>query len=208
MTVHFMDVETAKKVGVNAAIIIANLAYLQANREAQGGDKYYMQERWWVHHTYESLAKQHPYFSVQQIRRIMRRLLEQRAVFHCSPDRWNRDSYWSVAHEFTHVSESTVACVGIDSSQVSESTVVLHDNKHRTIGRSPSNRFEIPTLEMVTDYCSDRANGVDPEAFIDFYESKGWMIGKNKMKCWKAAIRTWARSERVNKTNQPKDIFL
>ena len=206
--IHQFDVEVAKKLGINAAIIVANLAYLQLNREAQGGEKYHIDGRWWVHHTYDSLAVVHPYFSVQQIRRIMRKLLEQEVVFHCTPDHWHRDSYWSVAPEFAHVSKSTDACVGIDSSQVSKSTVVLHDNNIEQIGRSPSNRFEIPTLEMVTDYCSDRANSVDPEAFIDFYESKGWMIGKNKMKCWKAAMRTWARNQRGSRANQPKDIYL
>ena len=56
-------------------------------------------------------------------------------------------------------------------------------------------RFAPPTLEEVTAYCRERGNKVDPQKFIDFYESKGWMIGKNKMKNWKAAVRTWERSE-------------
>ena len=206
--IHHFDSEVAEKLGVNAAIIVANLAYLQANREAQGGDKYYIDGRWWVHHTYESLQKVHPYFSVQQIRRIMRGLLESGAIFQCNPDRWNRTSHWSVAPEFTHVSKSTVGSVGIDSSQVSESTVVLHDNEHITKGRSPSNKFQPPTLEMVTDYCLERMNGVDPERFIDFYESKGWMIGKNKMKDWKAAMRTWARNQRDSNNNQSNQRYL
>lgn len=56
--------------------------------------------------------------------------------------------------------------------------------------------FNPPTVEEVRAYCTERGNGVDPEAFIDFYESKGWMIGKNKMKDWKAAVRTWEQSDR------------
>ena len=55
--------------------------------------------------------------------------------------------------------------------------------------------FTPPTVEEVRDYCLERNNGIDPESFIDFYSSKGWMIGKNKMKDWKAAVRTWERSE-------------
>jgi len=54
-------------------------------------------------------------------------------------------------------------------------------------------RFAPPTLEEVKAYCQERGNKVDAERFIDFYESKGWMIGKNKMKSWKAAVRTWER---------------
>ena len=56
-------------------------------------------------------------------------------------------------------------------------------------------RFAPPTLEEVTAYCRERGNKVDPQKFIDFYESKGWMIGKNKMKSWQAAVRTWERRE-------------
>ena len=48
-----------------------------------------------------------------------------------------------------------------------------------------------PTVEMVRDYCLDRRNAVDPQKFYDFYSSKGWKIGKNRMKDWQAAVRTW-----------------
>ena len=58
-----------------------------------------------------------------------------------------------------------------------------------------SRKFLPPTLEEVKAYCDERKNSVDAENFIDFYESKGWMVGKNKMKDWKACVRTWERSE-------------
>ena len=58
----------------------------------------------------------------------------------------------------------------------------------------PRDVFKPPTVEEVKAYCIERGNNVDPEAFVDFYESKGWMVGKNKMKSWKAAVRTWERS--------------
>jgi len=55
--------------------------------------------------------------------------------------------------------------------------------------------FNKPTTFEVQDYCKLRNNNIDAEAFIDFYESKGWMVGKNKMKDWKSAVRTWERRE-------------
>lgn len=55
-------------------------------------------------------------------------------------------------------------------------------------------RFVIPTLQEIKDYCAERKNLIDPEQFFDFYTSKNWMIGKNKMKCWKSAVRTWERN--------------
>lgn len=55
-------------------------------------------------------------------------------------------------------------------------------------------RFTPPTLEEVQAYCFERQNGVDAERFIDYYTSNGWQVGKNKMKDWKAAVRTWEKS--------------
>ena len=62
--------------------------------------------------------------------------------------------------------------------------------------RSTRKPFIPPTVEEVREYCTERGNSVDAEAFIDFYESKGWMIGKNKMKDWKAAVRTWEQGDK------------
>lgn len=54
--------------------------------------------------------------------------------------------------------------------------------------------FVKPSVEEVAAYCKARGNSVDPQTFVDFYKAKGWCIGKNKMKDWQAAVRTWERS--------------
>ena len=56
-------------------------------------------------------------------------------------------------------------------------------------------KFIKPTLEEINQYCSERNNGINAEAFYDFYECKDWYVGKNKMKDWKACVRTWERRE-------------
>jgi uncharacterized protein YdaU (DUF1376 family) len=58
-----------------------------------------------------------------------------------------------------------------------------------------------PSLEYVTSYCNERTNSIDPQTFIDFYTAKDWKIGKEKMKDWQAAVRTW---EKRNTAQQPK----
>jgi len=55
-------------------------------------------------------------------------------------------------------------------------------------------RFVPPSLEQVSEYCKERKNGVDPERFVNYYTSNGWMVGRQKMKDWKAAVRTWERN--------------
>lgn len=52
-------------------------------------------------------------------------------------------------------------------------------------------RFVPPSLEEVRAYCHERQNGVDPQRWLDHYQSNGWMVGKNRMKDWRAAVRTW-----------------
>lgn len=70
-----------------------------------------------------------------------------------------------------------------------------------------NNIFKPPTVDEVRSYCLERGNNVNPETFVDFYSSKGWMVGKNKMKDWKAAVRNWERYKKgENKNPERKSI--
>lgn len=64
------------------------------------------------------------------------------------------------------------------------------------IEKEKRNIFVAPTLEEVEAYCTERGNNVDAQKFIDYYTSNGWKVGKNKMKDWKAAVRTWERNDK------------
>jgi hypothetical protein len=66
-----------------------------------------------------------------------------------------------------------------------------NEKNEKNVSKSVSNIFTPPTLQQVIDYCNERNKGVDPERWFNFYQAKGWMVGKNKMKDWKAAVRTW-----------------
>ena len=61
-----------------------------------------------------------------------------------------------------------------------------------------------PTVEMVRAYVDEMKYSVDAQSFIDFYESKGWYVGKNKMKDWKAAVRTWEQRNKKDGTKKQK----
>lgn len=77
-------------------------------------------------------------------------------------------------------------------------------NKEKINKREKLKRNQIPpTVDMVKAYCKERGNNVDAEMFYDFYESKGWMVGKNKMKDWQSAVRTWERSNKNETPNTP-----
>ena len=65
----------------------------------------------------------------------------------------------------------------------------------------PTKRFKKPTIEEIQAYCDERNNGIDAERFYDYYESKGWKVGKTPMKDWKASVRTWERNNGITKGN-------
>lgn len=71
----------------------------------------------------------------------------------------------------------------------------VKDNEKGVKGEKRT-RFVPPSLSEVTTYCLERANKVDAQAFIDFYESKGWKVGSTPMKDWRAAVRTWERRDK------------
>jgi hypothetical protein bfra3_11661 len=67
-------------------------------------------------------------------------------------------------------------------------------------------RFRPPTLKEVNTYISDKGYSIEAERFIDFYASKGWMVGRNKMKDWKAAVRNWnSRHDEYARPNTSKN---
>lgn len=70
------------------------------------------------------------------------------------------------------------------------------ESKKRGADKSPrAARFTPPSFEEVSAYCAERRNGVDARRFVDFYTSKGWKVGKDAMRDWKAAVRTWERRD-------------
>ena len=69
-----------------------------------------------------------------------------------------------------------------------------------------TNHFIPPSLSEIKEYCIENSIPVDPESFIDYYESNGWKVGKNPMKDWRAAVRVWARNEKHPSGNTVPDF--
>lgn len=87
----------------------------------------------------------------------------------------------------------------------------IQSNPNRNpIESKRAQRFTPPSVEEIREYCQERKNGIDPQMFYDFYSGKGWMVGKNKMQDWKAAVRTWEgrRNEEKPKKETSFDMDL
>ena len=105
---------------------------------------------------------------------------------------------------------SLISIVNYDSYQ-NNSTEDDTEDGRKTDGRRYRNKnekneknekiFIKPTLDEVAEYCRERKNGVNPNAWMDHYTSNGWMVGKNKMKDWRAAVRTWEHGRNTSSDN-------
>ena len=68
--------------------------------------------------------------------------------------------------------------------------------------------FQKPTIKEIADYCAERKNKIDPAYFFDYYETKGWKVGKHKMTDWKACIRNWERKDPAEAPKEEKEYYL
>lgn len=89
----------------------------------------------------------------------------------------------------------TQVSIGKDSID-KDNIINIDTNNNIDIKRRTS--FVPPTVDEVKAYVKEKGYHVDADNFVDFYTSKGWMVGKNKMKDWKAAVRTWNNKDKKN----------
>ena len=94
----------------------------------------------------------------------------------------------------------------INCNQLHANVPVIQSNPIQSNPNPNTNRFTPPTLEDVKAYCEERNNNVDPQKWFDYYTANGWMVGKNKMKDWKASVRTWEKNSFTNKPQPKKQI--
>jgi hypothetical protein len=87
-------------------------------------------------------------------------------------------------------------------SGVAQPQIKLNKDKISKDKRREGVVFTPPTLQQISEYCLERKNKINPEHFLNHYQSNGWLVGKNKMKDWKAAIRTWEVRDNANTSSQ------
>lgn len=115
-----------------------------------------------------------------------------------------------------HVTQMTTNKNDKEYKNIYNYNSLINDNNYRYyssdfLEKSPSQDsvqkktkvFVKPTIEEIKQFCTENNKNVDAESFYNFYESKNWMIGKNKMQKWKAAVCTWDRKNKVSKPSEP-----
>lgn len=85
------------------------------------------------------------------------------------------------------------------TEEISEETP--DEYEYKPTPQKTEKRFKKPTVEEIAEYCTERNNDINAQQFFDYYESRGWKLGKVSMKDWKAAVRTWEQRREVKKAS-------
>lgn len=88
------------------------------------------------------------------------------------------------------------------NKEIEIETDIKENNSLTRVKESP--RFSKPTVEEIAEYCNMRGNSIDAQTFYDFYESKGWVVGRSPMKDWRAAVRLWEQRDKERPISKPK----
>ena len=89
----------------------------------------------------------------------------------------------------------------IDIDKELDKELEIETDKDSVVGKPQRKKFIPPTVEEVHAYCLEKGYQIDAERFVDYYTANGWKVGRNSMKDWKAAVRTWRRNSTQNKND-------
>lgn len=221
---HIFDVDIAKIYGVNAAILLENLGYWIKQNEAN--ETNFFDGTYWTFNSRRAYRELFPYMSERQINTAFQKLIDDGLII---TGNYNKLAYdRTLWYALTRKGKCILHFDIMDNDKMSNgngenvkpipdintdiNTSVNTDICCAPQAETPkkTKRFSPPTVEEVRAYCIERRNNVDAERFVDYYTANGWQVGKNKMRDWKAAVRTWERnrsSSRIIPTsnNSPDD---
>lgn len=209
---HSFDTDVAALVGVNAAIIFNNIAFWIKKNEAN--EENYYDGCYWTYNTKAAWRTLFPYMGEKQFKAALQKLIDEGLLktgcYNSKP--FDRTLWYALTEKGYSMLQNGIAPKAQnrtmeepkrDSPIPYINTYINTDiNNNPPISpqggkRERAKPFTPPDIDEVRAYCKDRANGIDPDEWYDFYASKGWMVGKNKMVDWKAAVRTWENKRRT-----------
>lgn len=207
---HHFDVDLAVKYGVTEAILLNHFEYwIELNR---ANEKNFYDGRYWTFNAMKAFAEIFPYLTEKKIRNALKHLQDEGIIL---TGNFNKSTYdRTLWYAFSDLAESILPKGQMDDAKKANGFTEkgepipdnnTYNNSNNNTNKEKRKRFTPPSLDEVKSYCNERNNAVNPEAFVDFYESKGWKVGREPMKDWRAAVRTWERKEANHGRNGSAD---
>lgn len=220
---HSFDVDIAVRYGVNAAILLSNIYFWCQKNMANRHN--YFDGSYWTYNSRSAFTVLFPYFSERQIKTALDKLIDDGVIKTGCYNHDPRDrSLWYALTEkgwcmMQKCSEQNAEMSNANSKDVRPLPDTKTSDINADINTDNNTRkrgtFKPPTLEEVTDYAMEKGwtqSEFSAEGFVDFYGSKDWMIGKNKMTDWRKAASGWVTRYRQKNKQQtasvPKPNFM
>lgn len=156
--------------------------------------------------------------SLKQVRVALQRLKKGKQIVTIGASKWTKiticdyDSYFT-CDDYEGQTKGTIEgkqvasegqAEGILGATTKEDKNIRKQEEEKKVSKdTKEKKFVKPTVDEVKAYCQERGYNIDAEYFIDYYESKGWVVGKSPMKDWKASVRTWWIKNRANAPQAP-----
>ena len=226
---HSFDTQLAQIYGLEEAIMIGNFQHWILKNKANQKHEY--EGRTWTYNSIKAFSVIYPYWTPKQIRRILDSLVSQNVLIKGSftHNQYDRTLWYAFLDECMFLNgqielpkrangEAQMGnCITDIKPNIKPNTIyVLSGGKHdgeevenaeKIIEKTPKKTFEKPTVEQVAECAKEKPQLTDGQArmfaeqFWNFYESKGWLVGKVKMKNWKSAVAgTWKKKAEEIKT--------
>ena len=202
---HSFNIYIAKKYGIPAAVLLKNIQFWIEKNKANEVNLF--DGHYWTYNSKRAFAELFPYLNPRQIDYALQKLIDDGLLITGNYNKvaYDRTLWYAITKKGYSILQNCEMDLPNLINELPNNVQPIPDikadvknNIKTNISRTAS-RLTPPTLEEVKQYCFERNNNVDAERFIDYYTSNGWKVGKNPMKDWKAAVRTWERSERTPK---------
>lgn len=207
---HSFNVQFAQKYGIEEAIIAHNF-YFWIIKNASN-KKHFYNGSVWTYNSNSAFAELFPYINKTKINRAINHLESEGVIIKDNFNSYARDrTLW---YAFSEMGVEFLRECGYDVTFfkmtkcifqnelciVQNEPTIPYNKQHIDIKEKEDNKlsskkkFTPPSIEEVVEYVKEKGYHFDAESFFVFYESKGWMVGKNKMTKWKMACATWEKS--------------
>jgi len=197
--IHNFEPEVAVEVGVNSAIIYQNIVYWTLKNHAN--QKNIHDGSVWTYNSNSAFRELFPYLTEKQIRTALGKLVNAGMI---AKGNYNKNHYDRTNWYGISIGRLGLLHLPSAANHTAPSGRPIPDNKHSY--KPDRVKATIPTPEEVTQYADEK--GLNLDGFHDYYESNGWMVGKNKMKKWKSAASGWSKRQEQYGNKKPADKSL
>lgn len=199
---HSFDVDIAAEYGVNCAILLNHMWFWCEKNRAN--ERHLYNGHYWTYSSVKALEELFPYMSKNSITRSLAKLKDNELLMEGNYNKsaYDRTKWYALTQKAYYIlSKEEIHLPKIRNGNAQSQKPIpdnITDNKHieetYISNKKSTNRFIPPTTNEVYEYCISKGlMYVNPDAFVEFYASKGWMVGKNKMTSWKMSVSGWNR---------------